>query len=106
MRTPFQKQGTGFLFMTTADLATTVVSEMIQRSKSTRTRSLLICRQVVPTLDWLNIARGVVCERGCPKSIEAYSVSRACATSIRAMTSATEAILAGQHDVAIVEPTA
>ncbi|MGZ3476598.1 MAG: acetyl-CoA C-acyltransferase FadI, partial [Polyangiales bacterium] len=38
---------------------------------------------------------------GLPKSIEAYSVSRACATSIQSMTSAAEAILAGQHDVAI-----
>jgi hypothetical protein len=34
---------------------------------------------------------------GLPRDIDAYSVSRACATSIQAMTSAAEAILAGQH---------
>jgi acetyl-CoA acyltransferase len=103
LRTPFQKQGTGFRGMTTADLATTVVSEMVQRSGiDPREITLCVYGQVVPTLDWLNIAREVVLRAGLPKSIEAFSVSRACATSIQAMTSATESILAGQHDVAIV----
>jgi acetyl-CoA acyltransferase len=58
--------------------------------------------QVVPSLDWLNLAREVVLRAGLPRDIDAYSVSRACATSIQALTSATEAILAGQHDVAVV----
>lgn len=57
---------------------------------------------MVPTLDWLNLAREVVLRSGLPREIEAYSVSRACATSIQALTNATESILAGQHDVAIV----
>jgi acetyl-CoA acyltransferase len=55
----------------------------------------------VPTLDWLNIAREVVLTSGLPKDIDAFSVSRACATSIQAMTDAAHFIEAGHHDVAI-----
>ena len=40
--------------------------------------------------------------RGSPKDVDAFSVSRACATSIQAMTDAAQAITAGHHDVAIV----
>ena len=64
--------------------------------------TLCVYGQVVPTLDWLNIAREVVLRTGLPKDIDAYSVSRACATSLQALTSAAEEILAGQHDVAVV----
>jgi acetyl-CoA acyltransferase len=48
-----------------------------------------------------NIAREIVLGTALPKDIEAFSVSRACATSIQSMTSAAEAMLAGQHDVAV-----
>jgi acetyl-CoA acyltransferase len=103
LRTPFQKQGTGFRGLTTADLAVAVVGELLQRSGlSPAEITLCVYGQVVPTLDWLNIAREVVLRAGLPRSIEAYSVSRACATSIQAMTSAAEAMLAGQHEVALV----
>lgn len=103
LRTPFQKQGTGFRTLSTVDLATLVVSELLQRSGvKAREISLCVYGQVVPTLDWLNIAREVVLRAGLPRSVEAYSVSRACATSIQAMTSAAESMLAGQHEVALV----
>lgn len=103
LRTPFQKQGTGFRNISTADLATLLVNELVQRtSLSPREITLCVYGQVVPTLDWLNIAREVVLRSSLPKDIDAYSVSRACATSIQAMTSATEAILIGHHDAALV----
>lgn len=103
LRTPFTKQGSALKALRSVDLATVVVKELMQRSEiSPKEVSLCVYGQVVPTLDWLNIAREVVLRSGLPKDIEAYSVSRACATSIQALTSATEAILAGQHDVAIV----
>ncbi len=102
LRTPFQKQGTGFRSMTAVDLGTAVVSELLQRTElDPKEIGLCVYGQVVPSLDWLNIAREVVLRAGLPKNIEAFSVSRACATSIQATTSAAEAILAGQHDVAI-----
>lgn len=103
LRTPFTKQGTALRALRSVDLGTLVVKELIARSEiSPREITLCVYGQVVPTLDWLNIAREVVLRAGLPKDIEAYSVSRACATSIQALTSATEAILAGQHDVAVV----
>lgn len=102
LRTPFTKAGTALKGMRTVDLATTVVKELVQRSEiDPREITLCVYGQVVPTLDWLNIAREVVLRSGLPKDVEAYSVSRACATSIQAMTSAAEEVLAGQHDVAI-----
>src|SRR4029077_19124738 len=102
LRTPFTKAGSSLRAMRTVDLAAAVVEELLQRSEiAPREVGLCVYGQVVPTLDWLNIAREVVLRSGLPRDIEAYSVSRACATSIQAMTSAAEDILAGQHDVAI-----
>jgi acetyl-CoA acyltransferase len=103
LRTPFTKAGTAQKALRTVDLATIVVKELMARSElSPREVGLCVYGQVVPTLDWLNIAREVVLRAGLPRDIEAYSVSRACATSIQALTCATEEIMAGQHDVAIV----
>src|SRR5262245_41703541 len=103
LRLPFTKAGTALRAMRTVDLATVVVKELVQRSEiDPKLVTLCVYGQVVPTLDWLNIAREVVLRSGLPKDIEAFSVSRACATSIQSMTSAAEAILARQHDVAVV----
>src|SRR5882724_7934091 len=103
LRTPFTKAGTGLRSMRTVDLAITVVKELIQRAEiAPREITLCVYGQVVPTLDWLNIAREVVLGSGLPKDIDAFSVSRACTTSIQALTDAVHAIQAGHHDVAIV----
>jgi len=103
LRTPFTKAGTAQKALRTVDLATAVVKELIARSElSPKEITLCVYGQVVPTLDWLNIAREVVLRTGLPKDIDAFSVSRACATSIQALTSATEQILLGHHDVALV----
>src|SRR5215468_9287680 len=102
LRTPFTKAGTGLRSMRTLDLGVTVVKELIQRAEiAPREITLCVYGQVVPTLDWLNIAREVVLSSGLPKDVDAYSVSRACTTSIQAMTDAAQAIMAGHHDVAI-----
>ena len=103
LRTPFTKQGTALRSLRTVDIATLVVKELMARSElAPKEVTLCVYGQVVPSLDWLNLAREVVLRAGLPRDIDAYSVSRACATSLQALTSATEAILAGQHDVAIV----
>lgn len=102
LRTPFAKQGTAYRDLSALDLGKIVVSELIQRSEiDPKAIGLVVYGQVVPSLSAPNIAREIVLGTGMPKSIEAYSVSRACATSIQSMTSAAEAILSGQHDVAI-----
>ncbi|MBI2389913.1 MAG: acetyl-CoA C-acyltransferase FadI [Deltaproteobacteria bacterium] len=102
LRTPFAKQGTAYRDLSALDLGKIVVSELLQRAElDPKEIGMLVYGQVVPSLSAPNIAREIVLGTGMPKSVEAFSVSRACATSIQSMTSAAEAILAGQHDVAI-----
>ena len=102
LRTPFAKQGTAYRDLSALDLGKLVVAELLQRTEiDPKLIGLVVYGQVVPSLSAPNIAREIVLGTGMPKEIEAYSVSRACATSIQSMTSAAEAILAGQHDVAI-----
>ena len=103
LRTPFTKAGTALRSLRTVDLGATVVKELMARSELAPGEvTLCVYGQVVPSLDWLNVAREVVLRAGLPKSTDAFSVSRACATSLQAMTTAAESMLAGQHDVAVV----
>jgi acetyl-CoA acyltransferase len=102
LRTPFTKAGTALRVMRSVDLGTAVVTELLQRSGiSPKEIGVCVFGQVVPTLDWLNIAREVVLRSGLPKDMDAFSVSRQCATSIQAMTSVAEQILSGRHDAGI-----
>lgn len=102
LRTPFTKAGTDLKRLRAVDLGSACVKELVQRSEvDPRSIGLVVYGQVVPSVDWLNIAREVVIGAGLPPSIDAYSVSRACATSIQAMTDVALAIQAGHHDVGI-----
>ena len=102
LRTPFAKQATAYRDMTTLDLGRVVVKELLARAElDPRELGLVVYGQAVPTPTAPNVAREIVLGCGIPKSVEAYSVVRACATSFQSTTSATEAILAGQHDVAV-----
>jgi acetyl-CoA acyltransferase len=56
---------------------------------------------VVPSLAATNLAREIVLGCNLPKSVEAHSVSRACATSIQSFTAAADSIALGRADVAI-----
>lgn len=103
LRTPFAKQGTAYAKLSALDLGCTVVRELLERTGVDRKQiGLVVYGQAVPDPRVPNIAREIVLRTGMPKSVEAFSVVRACATSFQATTSAAEAILAGQHDVAIV----
>jgi acetyl-CoA acyltransferase len=102
LRTPFAKQGSAYNDVSALDLGKIVTTELIARAElDPKEIGLVVFGQVVPSISAPNIAREVVLGTGMPKSIEAFSVSRACATSFQAMTSAAEAMLAGQHTVAI-----
>src|SRR5688572_27342659 len=102
LRTPFAKQSSAYRDLSALDLGRMVVSELVQRTDlSPKEVGMVVYGQVVPSLSAPNIAREIVLGTGLPKTIEAYSVSRACATSIQAMASGAEAILSGQHQVVI-----
>ncbi|MCP3057811.1 acetyl-CoA C-acyltransferase FadI [Myxococcus sp. K38C18041901] len=106
LRTPFVKAGTVFSGLTALDLGRMVVQELVQRSDlDPNVIDQLVFGQVIPTLTGPSIAREVVIAAGLPLKIEAATVTRACATSIQALTTAGNAIALGYSDVAIAGGT-
>jgi acetyl-CoA acyltransferase len=102
LRTPFARPGSAFAEMSALDLGKLAVRELLARAELDPAEvELVVYGQVVPSVHAPNIAREIVLGTGMPKDIQAFSVSRACATSFQATTSAAEAMLAGQCSVAI-----
>jgi acetyl-CoA acyltransferase len=103
LRTPFAHRSTAYREMSALDLGRLVVRELLARAELDPGEvDLVVYGQVVPSLETPNIAREIVLGTGMPRDVQAFSVSRACATSFQAMTSAAEAMLAGQCGVAVV----
>lgn len=106
LRTPFQKQSTGFARASALELGVAVTTELLARSGlSGKEVDQIVFGQVLPSIEGPNVAREIVLAAGLPKTIEAFSVSRACATSYQALVSAAQAISLGQSEVAIVGGT-
>lgn len=106
LRTPFQRQASGYAKMTALDLGVSVVTELLARSGvEAKHVNQVVFGQVLPSLEGPNVAREVVLAAGLPPEIEAYSVSRACATSYQSVVSATESILCGAVECAIAGGT-
>lgn len=102
LRTPFAKQGTAFRTMSALDLGTAVVNELLQRTQiPAREIDRVVYGQVVPSLTGPNIAREIVLDTGMRRDIDAYSVSRACATSYQSTVDIAQAIAAGEIDCGI-----
>ncbi|MFP2960905.1 acetyl-CoA C-acyltransferase FadI [Myxococcus sp. 1LA] len=106
LRTPFVKAGSVFSGLTALDLGRLVVQELVQKTDlDPNVIDQVVFGQVIPTLTAPSIAREVVIAAGLPKKIDAFTVSRACATSIQAMTTAANAIATGEADVIIAGGT-
>jgi acetyl-CoA acyltransferase len=102
LRTPFAKRETAYANASALDLGKLAVTELLARAElDAREVDLVVYGQVTPSVEAPNIAREIVLGTGMPKGVQAFSVSRACATSFQAMTSAAEAMLAGQCSVAV-----
>ncbi|MBT8469761.1 MAG: acetyl-CoA C-acyltransferase FadI [Myxococcales bacterium] len=102
LRTPFAKQWSAYREVSALDLANIVVAELLQRLELDPTEiQQVVYGQVVPSVEAPNIAREIVLATGMPKSIEAYSVSRACATSYQSTVNVAEAIMAGAIDTGL-----
>jgi acetyl-CoA acyltransferase len=102
LRTPFAKQWSAYRELSALDLANLVVSELLQRvDLEPEEIQQVVYGQVIPTIAAPNIAREVVLATGMPKGIEAYSVSRACATSYQSTVNVAEAIMAGTIDTGL-----
>ena len=102
LRTPFVKSNTAFKDFSALELGRQVVSELVQRAEiPPGAIDQIVFGTVIPSVQLPNIAREVGLASGLPKNIDAYSVVRACATSLQAMTSAADAIALGEIDLAI-----
>ncbi|MBD1390254.1 acetyl-CoA C-acyltransferase FadI [Neiella sp. HB171785] len=102
LRTPFAKQATAFHKIPAVELGQTVVQELVTRLElSPKEIELLVFGQVVQMPEAPNIAREIVLATGMDVSTDAYSVSRACATSFQAVANVAESIIAGHTSVGV-----
>ena len=102
LRTPFAKQATAFHGVTAIELGALVVNELINRNDLAKTSiQQLVFGQVIQMPEAPNIAREIALVLGMQKGTDAYSVSRACATSFRSTASVCQAMIAGDIDIAI-----
>jgi acetyl-CoA acyltransferase len=102
VRTPFAKAGTAFRSISAIDLGKLCVAELLQRTNlDGKEVQALVFGTVIPSVVEPNIAREVSLLPLLPKGVNAYSVSRACASANQAITDAADQIALGQLDVAI-----
>ena len=102
VRTPFAKAGTVLKPLSAIDLGKLVVAELIQRAElDGKEVQGLVFGTVVPSVLAPNIAREVSLIPALPKGVQAFSVSRACASANQAITDAADQIALGHMDVAI-----
>jgi acetyl-CoA acyltransferase len=102
VRTPFTRAGTVFKSISAIDLGRTVVAELIQRSNlDGKEVDALVFGTVIPSVVAPNIAREVSLMPMLPKGVQAFSVSRACASANQAITDAADQIALGHANVAI-----
>ncbi|WP_336778076.1 acetyl-CoA C-acyltransferase FadI [Pantoea sp. USHLN256] len=102
LRTPFVRQATDFHGIPALELGRMVVSELMARSElPVEVIDQLVFGQVVQMPEAPNIAREIVLSSGLSAHTDAYSVSRACATSFQAVANVAESLMAGTIDAAI-----
>ena len=102
VRTPFAKAGTLLKSLSAIELGKLCVAELIQRTNlSGNEIQMLVFGTVVPNVLAPNIAREVALMPLMPKGVQAFSVSRACASANQAITDAADQIVLGHCDVAI-----
>ncbi|WP_057831763.1 acetyl-CoA C-acyltransferase FadI [Colwellia sp. TT2012] len=102
LRTPFTKQATAFHGVPAVDLGKIVVNELLQKHDiDPAIIDQLVFGQVVQMPEAPNIAREIVLGTGMKVTTDAYSVSRACATSFQSTVNVVESIMAGHVDVGI-----
>ncbi|EOC1532639.1 acetyl-CoA C-acyltransferase FadI [Cronobacter turicensis] len=96
LRTPFARQATAYHGVPAVDLGKMVVGELLARSEiPPDVIEQLVFGQVVQMPEAPNIAREIVLGTGMSVHTDAYSVSRACATSFQAVANVAESLMAG-----------
>src|SRR5687768_7804777 len=102
VRTPFARSGTTLKNFTSIELGKHCVAELIQRSEiDGKLVEMIVYGTVVPSVVAPNIAREVSLLPMLPKGVQAFTVSRACASANQAITDAADQIALGHADVII-----
>jgi len=102
LRTPFAKQATAFHGVSALDMGKMVVNEMLSRSElDPKQIEQLVYGQVVLMPAAPNIAREIVLGTGMDVATDAYSVTRACATSFQSTVNVAESIMTGNIEIGI-----
>lgn len=102
VRTPFARSGTLLKNHTAIDLGRLAVSELVQRTGiDTTAVDVLVFGTVVQSVVAPNIAREVALLPHFPRTLQAYTVSRACASANQAITDAADQIALGHAEIAI-----
>lgn len=102
VRTPFARAGSTLKDYTAIDLGRVAVAELAQRtSLDGASLDLLVFGTVVPSVVAPNLAREVALLPHFPKTVQAYTVGRACASANQAITDAADQIALGHAHVAI-----
>lgn len=100
LRTPFTKAGTDLKSVSTLELGSHLVAELIARTNLDRV-DRVVFGSVVHDPHSPNLAREIVLASPLSDDIDAYSVTRACATSTQSFVDGAKAILMGEADVVI-----
>ena len=102
VRTPFAKAGTALKSISAIELGKLCVAELLQRTNlDGKEVQALVFGTVIPSVLAPNIAREVSLLPQLPKGVQAFTVSRACASANQAITDAADQIALGHLDVAI-----
>jgi acetyl-CoA acyltransferase len=102
VRTPFARSGTLLKNYTAIDLGKFAVAELVQRaSLDGALVDLLVYGTVLPSVTAPNIAREIALLPHFPRTLQAYTVGRACASANQAITDAADQIALGHADIAI-----
>ena len=102
LRTPFVKSGTDFKDLSATDLGALVVNELLVRSGIPAAEfDAVVFGQVIPSPTVTLIGREMVLRTQLPRSVQAHTVARACATSIQAASDVADQIRLGHSDCAI-----
>ncbi|GAL05584.1 3-ketoacyl-CoA thiolase [Photobacterium aphoticum] len=102
LRTPFARQATAFADISALEMGQMVVNGLLQQvDMEPQLVEQVVFGQVIQMPAAPNIAREIVLGTGMSVGTDAYSVTRACATSFQATANVVESILAGNIDVGI-----
>jgi acetyl-CoA acyltransferase len=105
-RTPFAKSGTVLKDISAVELARLATRELLARTEIPPAEvDEVIFGQVVPSVLAPNVAREVSLLPHLPRTVPAYSLNRACASSGQTVTAAYDQIVLGHADVVIAGGT-